>query len=61
MTAGSLFAKIRREQSADAIGGDDAGFRIMADVAHRDFPGGPMLRRPLVTLGRLWYRLLDHF
>lgn len=46
---------------ADAIMGNDAGFRVLADVAHRDFPGGAMLRRPLVTLGRLWYRLLDHF
>ena len=46
---------------AEAIRGEDSGFRIMSDVAHRDFPGGPLLRRPLVTLGRLWYRLLDHF
>ncbi|MDF1721841.1 MAG: FAD-binding oxidoreductase [Minwuia sp.] len=46
---------------AAAIQGDDAGFRIMSGVPHRDFPGGPYLRRPLVTLGRLWYRLLDRF
>jgi len=46
---------------AAAIQGDEAGFRTLSGVPHRDFPGGPYLRRPLVTLGRLWYRLMDRF
>lgn len=46
---------------AAAIQGDDRGFKTMSGVPHRDFPGGPYLRRPLVTLGRLWYRFMDRF
>lgn len=46
---------------AEAIAGDARGFDVFARIPHAPFPGGPRLRQPLVTLGRLWYRLLDLF
>ncbi|MEC9344850.1 MAG: FAD-binding oxidoreductase [Pseudomonadota bacterium] len=44
---------------AEAMAGDASGFDVFASIPHSPFPGGPHLRQPLVTLGRLWYRLLD--
>ncbi len=34
-------------------------FDVMARVPARKFPGGRYLRRPLVTAGLLWFKLLD--
>ena len=44
---------------ADAIGGEDAGFELFADVEPAAFPGGVALRAPLHVLGMLWYALRD--
>ncbi|WP_028241387.1 NAD(P)/FAD-dependent oxidoreductase [Stutzerimonas azotifigens] len=44
----------------EAIGGQQAGrFDLFAKVPHKTFPGGPLLRSPLLALGMLWYRLKD--
>ena len=34
-------------------------FDVFARIPHRDFPGGPALRRPALALAMLWYRLRD--
>ena len=47
---------------AEAISGQlGGGFDLFAQVAHPTFPGGPLLRSPLLALGMLWYRLKDQF
>lgn len=48
------------ELLARAIHGEDAsGFELFAAVPHPTFPGGPLLRAPLLALGMLWERLKE--
>lgn len=45
---------------ADAISlGHSNGFELFASVPHMTFPGGKLLRSPLLALGMLWYRLKE--
>lgn len=45
---------------AQAIHGEDCGgFELFARVPHPTFPGGPLLRAPLLALGMLWERLRE--
>jgi gamma-glutamylputrescine oxidase len=44
---------------AEVIAGQAGRFDLFARIAHRDFPGGPALRRPALVLAMLWYRLRD--
>jgi len=44
---------------AEAIGGQAARFDVFARIPHKAFPGGTMLRRPLLSLARLYYELRD--
>ena len=45
---------------AEAISGQQGGgFDLFARVPHPTFPGGRLLRSPLLALGMLWYRLKD--
>ncbi|MET0123953.1 MAG: FAD-binding oxidoreductase [Pseudomonas caspiana] len=45
---------------ADAISlQDGSGVELFEKVPHRHFPGGEMLRSPLLALGMLWYRIKD--
>ncbi len=44
---------------ADAIGGTSEQFDVFSRIPHHDFPGGDALRRPLLVLAMLWYRLRD--
>ena len=46
---------------AQAIHGDSAGFDAMASVPNQRFPGGTLLRSPLLALAMTWYRLRDRF
>jgi len=43
----------------EAIQGSSERFDVFARIPHHDFTGGPALRRPLLVLGMLWYRLRD--
>ncbi|QLF93844.1 FAD-binding oxidoreductase [Pseudomonas sp. ABC1] len=44
----------------EAIAGQQSGrFDLFARIPHPAFPGGPLLRSPLLALGMLWYRLKD--
>ena len=44
---------------ADAIAGEAANFEVYESLAVPAIPGGTMLRRPLLTLGLMWYALRD--
>jgi gamma-glutamylputrescine oxidase len=44
---------------AEAIAGTEERFDVFARISHRSFPGGALLRRPLLALAMLWYRLRD--
>jgi gamma-glutamylputrescine oxidase len=44
---------------AQAIAGTAERFDVFARIRHRDFPGGAPLRRTVLTLAMLWYRLRD--
>jgi gamma-glutamylputrescine oxidase len=44
---------------AEAIRGTASRFDLFARIKHRDFPGGPWLRTPLLVLAMAWYRMRD--
>ncbi|HWS64994.1 MAG TPA: FAD-binding oxidoreductase [Steroidobacteraceae bacterium] len=44
---------------AEAVSGTAERFDVFARIPHRDFPGGPLLRRPSLVLAMLYYRLRD--
>jgi gamma-glutamylputrescine oxidase len=44
---------------AEAISGTAERFDVFSRIPHRDFPGGPLLRRPSLVLAMLYYRLRD--
>jgi glycine/D-amino acid oxidase-like deaminating enzyme len=39
--------------------GHSRGFDVFSAVPHMTFPGGPLLRSPLLALGMFWYRLRE--
>jgi gamma-glutamylputrescine oxidase len=44
---------------AEAVAGTSERFDVFARIPHRDFPGGPLFRRPSLMLAMLYYRLRD--
>ena len=44
---------------AEAVAGTAERFDVFSRLPHRDFPGGPLLRRPSLVLAMLYYRLKD--
>ncbi len=44
---------------AEAIAGQAERFDVFARIPHQDFPGGAILRRPVLVLAMLYYRLRD--
>lgn len=44
---------------AEAIAGTAERFDVFSAIRHRTFPGGPMLRHPLLVAALLWYALRD--
>jgi gamma-glutamylputrescine oxidase len=44
---------------AEAVAGTAERFDVFARIPHRDFPGGPILRRPSLVVAMLYYRLRD--
>jgi gamma-glutamylputrescine oxidase len=44
---------------AEAVAGTAERFDVFARIPHRDFPGGPLLRRPSLMMAMLYYRLRD--
>ena len=56
---GVALAGIAGRLVAAAIAGSAERFDVFAKIPHRDFPGGPVLRRPALVLAMLYYRLRD--
>ena len=56
---GALITTLAGELIAEALAGTASGFDVMASLPKRPFPGGKWMRRPLATLGLLWYALKD--
>lgn len=56
---GALITTLAGELIAEALAGTAARFDVLASLPKRAFPGGKWLRRPLATLGLLWYALRD--
>ncbi|MDP8984236.1 MAG: FAD-binding oxidoreductase [Pseudomonadota bacterium] len=44
---------------AEAVSGTAERFDVFARIAHHEFPGGPVLRRPSLVLAMLYFRLRD--
>ena len=44
---------------AEAVAGTAERFDVFADLRHRTFPGGALLRKPLLVAGMLYYTLRD--
>jgi gamma-glutamylputrescine oxidase len=45
---------------AETVAGQAERFDIMEKLPHTAFPGGKLLRTPLLALGMLWYRMRDY-
>jgi gamma-glutamylputrescine oxidase len=56
---GMVIAGIAGKIASEAIAGTAGRFDLFGRIRHRDFPGGPLLRRPALVLAMLWYRLRD--
>jgi gamma-glutamylputrescine oxidase len=56
---GLVISGIAGKICSEVIGGTAERFDMFARIPHRDFPGGPWLRRPALVLAMLWFRLLD--
>jgi gamma-glutamylputrescine oxidase len=44
---------------AEALAGTAERFDVFARIPHRDFPGGPLFRRPSLIAAMMYYRLRD--
>jgi gamma-glutamylputrescine oxidase len=44
---------------AEAVAGQASRFDVFARLKHHPFPGGPMLRTPVLALGMWWHRMKD--
>ena len=56
---GALITTTAGELIAEALAGTAERFDVLANLPSRPFPGGKLLRRPLATLGLLYYALKD--
>jgi gamma-glutamylputrescine oxidase len=56
---GIALAGIAGKLLAEAVAGEAERFDLFARIPHRDFPGGPLLRRPALVLAMLYYRIKD--
>tara|TARA_R110002096_G_scaffold12990_5_gene46260 strand:- start:39162 stop:40460 length:1299 start_codon:yes stop_codon:yes gene_type:complete len=56
---GVAMATMGGKMAADAIRGQAEQFDFMADVPTQRFPGGTVLRSPMLVLAMLWYSMRD--
>jgi len=56
---GALVTTLAGELIAEAMAGTAERFDVLAGLPSRPFPGGKWLRRPLATLGLLYYAMKD--
>lgn len=57
--SGVALATLAGQIAAETIAGQAERFDIMANVPTKTFPGGALLRSPLLVLAMLWYGLRD--
>jgi gamma-glutamylputrescine oxidase len=56
---GVVLSGIFGKMMAEAVAGEAGRFDLFSKIRHAPFPGGPMLRRPALTVGMLYYRMRD--
>jgi gamma-glutamylputrescine oxidase len=56
---GMALTALAGKLAAEAVAGQSERFDVFARIPHRDFPGGPLFRRPSLMLAMLYYRLRD--
>lgn len=56
---GVALATLAGKLMAEAVTGTTERFDVFAKLKHRPFPGGRLLRTPLMALGMAWYALKD--
>ncbi|HEY0598247.1 FAD-binding oxidoreductase [Sphingopyxis sp.] len=56
---GALVTTLAGELIAEAMAGTAERFDVLANLPSKPFPGGKWLRRPLATLGLLYYAMKD--
>jgi len=56
---GVALATLSGKLMAEAVQGNSAGFDLMAGVPTQTFPGGTLLRFPLLVLAMTWYAMRD--
>src|SRR5580700_1252464 len=56
---GVALAGLAGELASEAVAGTAERFDVFSRIPHRDFPGGPLFRRPSLMLAMLYYRLRD--
>jgi gamma-glutamylputrescine oxidase len=58
---GVALANMGGKVMAEAVLGNPERFDVFARVPARPFPGGALLRRPLVSAALMWFKLVDSF
>jgi gamma-glutamylputrescine oxidase len=56
---GVVLAALAGRVAAESVAGQHERFDVWARLRHHAFPGGKMLRTPVLALGMLWYRMRD--
>ena len=56
---GVAIASLAGKLMAEAISGSAERFDVFSRIPHRGFPGGTLLRHPILVLGMLWFALRD--
>ncbi len=57
--SGIVLTQLAGRLMAEAVAGSAERFDVFADLEHRNFPGGALLREPLLVAGMLYYALKD--
>ncbi|MDX1433164.1 MAG: FAD-binding oxidoreductase [Gammaproteobacteria bacterium] len=56
---GVALTQIAGKLLAEAVAGSNERFDVFARIEHRRFPGGTLMRKPLLVLGMLYFALRD--
>jgi len=57
--SGVVLTQLAGRLLAEAVAGSAERFDVFANLKHRSFPGGKLLRKPLLVAGMLYYALKD--
>jgi gamma-glutamylputrescine oxidase len=57
--SGVVLTQLAGRLMAEAVAGSVERFDVFADLKHRSFPGGRLLRKPLLVAGMLYYAMKD--